>query len=144
MANSKAFYYFEVSIPSAVKDAYPDHSGIGALRQLLDVHITDTDSKHSKILRDYVFTDVLYHTSAEKDAFSMEFINARHYDQYKTVVAEFRTWANANHGVEFSNEVSNTVPFDAHDKQSADDSELTYGVAAREHFFEQLPASRGF
>lgn len=146
MANKKAYYYFEFSIPASVREAHEGNESLGIMKALLEAHIAETDSKHSKIVRDYVFGDVKHHSTESNDAVSIEFINARHYEQYITVVEEFRTWATANHNVTFSNELHNKYPLDIENEEieNQEDVFLPYGVEMKDYFFVKHPTARGF
>lgn len=147
MANRKAFYYFEIAIPASLKEAHPDQdTTIGLMRTLINAHIAETDSKYSKIAREFVFADSKEHSNDSGHAVSVEFINSRHMEQYKTVIAGFRAWATENHGVEFSNEIYNEFPYDAASLEilNEDDIYLAYEVENKDFFFVKHPTARGF
>lgn len=146
MANKKAFYYFEVAIPASVREAHEGQNTFGLMRTLLEAHIAETDSKHSKIVREFVFADSKSHSNNSGDAASIEFINARHLHQYKTIIAEFRAWANENHGIEWSNEIYNEFPYDVASEETVNEEDLrvAYEVENKDFFFVKHPTARGF
>lgn len=141
MAN-KSFYYMEVSVPNS-------DNIIGTLRELQQMHIAATNSKLSKIAREQVFTEVHIHDKVgDTTAMTIEFMNDRACETYKTAIADFRAWATENHGVEYVYEKSSTTEYAAAqiivDKVADDVIEATYYDKMHTYMMVTLPTARGF
>ena len=140
--SNKLFYYMEITIPSYEGD------NIAKARELQELHIEETGSKKSKIAKETVFADISVHNKVEDtQAITLEFLNERNFDTYMSVVAEFREWASANHGVTWSYEKKSTTTYDAVSilvEDTDDGVKTTYGQAARKYMHETLPTERGY
>lgn len=139
--SNKLFYYMEITIPSYEGD------NIAKARELLGLHIEETGSKKSKIAKETVFAEISAHNKVgDTQAITLEFLNERNFDTYISVVAEFREWASANHGITWSYEKKSSTVYDAVSKivEDTDDGKITYGQAARKYMHETLPTERGY
>ena len=82
----------------------------------------------------------------------MTFINARHFENYQAYAADFRTWLNDNHGINYIHEVITDVPYDIADMDNGNDAEVqseqgnyfTYAEARKKAILEDLAEERGF
>lgn len=121
---------------------------IGHQRILLDQHISETDSKKSKVAKEFVFASTKIHDKVEDtQAVTLEFMNKRQYDTYKTAIAPFREWVSETYGVEYSFEkVSNTNIDAARANIGVDelDGNVSYYDSMKEYMLETLPKARGF
>lgn len=141
MAN-KTFYYMEISIPGAT-------DVIGEQRALLDMHIAATNSKNSKIAKEFIFSDVKLHDTVDgTQAVTIEFMNSRTYETYRTVIQEFRDWVVANHNVTYVYEKISETTFGAAavvvDKEFEEIEEATYYDKMHKYMMVTLPTERGF
>lgn len=141
MAN-KTFYYMEISIPNSTDI-------IGTQRSLLDMHIAATNSKNSKIAKEFIFADAKIHDTVDgTQAVTIEFMNSRTYDTYRVVIQEFRDWVTANHNVEYSYEKVSETSFSAAsvivDKISPETEEMSYYDKMHQYMMVTLPTERGF
>ena len=156
MANKKRYYFVEVSIPDAVKDAYPDKHPAVIMKDLREAWKDEVATKYARALSDFIYEDVKIYgwhpTDANKTAYCMTFINARHFENYQAYSADFRTWLNDNHGITYTYEVTTDVPYDIEDKDNLGGAEVeseqgnyfTYAEAKRKAILEDLPEERGF
>lgn len=130
----------EITVPNA--GDIIGHQGF-----MLDQHIAETASKHSKIAKEFVFSSVKVHNKVDDtQAVTLEFMNKRHYDTYMTAIGPFREWVKENHGAEYSYEkVSSTDMTAARGfVQNDADAVLTYYDQMKEYMLETLPEARGF
>jgi len=156
MADKKRYYFVEVNIPDAVKDANPDKDPSSIMRDLLLTWRNIRETKHARALYDFIYEDVKSYgwhpTETNKMAYCLTFINARHFENYQAYTADFRTWLNETHGITYVHEVTSDVPYDIADKdnlggaevQSAQGNYFTYAEARRKAILEELAESRGF
>ena len=156
IANKKRYYFVEVNIPDAVKDANPGKDPSSIMVDLLEEWKNSTGTKHANALYDFIYEDVKSYgwhpTESNKMAYCLTFINARHFDNYKVYTGPFRTWLNDTHGIAYTHEVSTDVPFDVAEVDNGNDAEVqdaagdyfTYAEARRKAIVEELAESRGF
>ena len=156
MANKKRYYFVEVNIPDAVKDAHPDKHPAGIMKELREAWKDATGTKYARAFNDIIYEDVKIYgwhtTDANKTAYCMTFINARHFDNYQAYGADFRTWLNDNHGITYTYEVTTDVPYDVADLDNGNDAEVqseqgnyfTYAEARKKAVLEDLAVQRGF
>ena len=141
MTNSnKTFYYMEISAPNA-------GDIIGHQRMLLDQHISETDSKKSKVAKEFVFASTKIHDKVDDtQAVTLEFMNKRQYDTYRTAIAPFREWVSETYGVEYSFEKTSTTDIEAARILVVDEdtTKLSYYDEMKEYMIETLPKARGF
>lgn len=156
MANKKRYYFVEVNIPDAVKDANPDKDPSSIMRDLLEAWKNSAGTKYARALFDFIYEDVKSYgwhpTETNKMAYCLTFINARHFENYKAYIAEFRTWLNDNHGITYTYESTTDVPYEVAgldnlgnaEVQSEQGSYFTYAEAKRKAILEDLAEERGF
>ena len=156
MADKKRYYFVEVNIPDAVKDANPDKDPSSIMRDLLLTWRNIRETKHARALYDFIYEDVKSYgwhpTETNKMAYCLTFINARHFANYQAYTADFRTWLNDNHGINYIYEVTTDVPYDVADLDNGNDAEVqseqgnyfTYAEARKKAILEDLAESRGF
>ena len=156
MADKKRYYFVEVNIPDAVKDANPDVHPAGIMKNLREEYKRSSGTKYARALSDFIYEDVKIYgwhpTETNKTAYCMTFINARHFENYEAYSADFRTWLNDNHGITYVHEVTTDVPYDIADKDNGNDAEIqseqgnyfTYAEAKRKAILEDLAVARGF
>lgn len=136
----KTFYYFEVTAPNT-------GDIIGHLTSMLAQHISETDSKNSKVAKEFVFSSAKIHNKVDDtQAVTLEFMNNRHYDTYRTAVAPFREWVTENYDVTYSFEkISSTDIKAARILVLDEDTEkLSYYDEMKVYMEETLPEARGF
>lgn len=155
MSDKKRLYFAEVTIPDAVKTAHTDIDPAEILKIKLDEYVADTGTKSSRQLKEIIYEDVKIYgwhpSNANKTAYTVTFINARHYDVYKYHVPAFRTWLNNNHNITYDYESYTDVPFEIQDEDHLNGASVTheghnmnYNVAKHKAFLEDLAVSRGF
>lgn len=139
--SNKLFYYMEITIPNY------DGDNVGRLRELLDLHIEQTDSKKSKIAKETVFEEVSIHNQVgDTQAVTLDFLNERNFNTYMIAVSDFREWASQNYGVTWSYEKKSTAVYNAVPKavERTDEGTVTYGQALRKYMTTTLPTERGY
>ena len=137
---TKTFYYMEISVPNA-------GDIIGHQRLLLDLHITETDSKKSKVAKEFVFSNVKIHNKVEDtQAVTLEFMNQRNYETYMVAITPFREWAKETHGVEYSYEKVSSTSIEAAKSYVAinETDILSYYDEMKKYMELTLPEARGF
>jgi hypothetical protein len=120
---------------------------IGHQRYMLDQHIAETDSKKSKVAKEFVFAGTKIHNKVEDtQAVTLEFMNQRNYDTYMVAIADFREWVSANHGVEYSYEKVSSTDLEAARIVLIDDdtSKMSYYDEMKTYMENTLPQIRGF
>jgi len=136
----KTFYYMEITAPNT-------GDVIGHQRYMLDQHIAETDSKKSKVAKEFVFANVKIHNKVEDtQAVTLEFMNQRNFDTYMVAVADFRAWLSANHGVEYSYEKVSSTDIEAARSYVANNETdvLSYYDEMKKYMETTLPQIRGF
>ena len=90
-------------------------------------------------------------TEANKTAYCLTFINARHWDAFKVYTPDFRTWLNDTHNITYTHEAHSDMPYEIAEKNhlngagvSHEGHNMNYEVAKHKAFLEDLPTSRGF
>ena len=90
-------------------------------------------------------------TEANKTAYCLTFINARHWDAFKVYTPDFRTWLNDTHNITYTHEAHSDMPFEIAEKDNLNGADVSheghnmnYEVAKHKAFLEDLPTSRGF
>ena len=130
----------EISVPNA-------GDIIGHQRLLLDLHITETDSKKSKVAKEFVFSNVKIHNKVEDtQAVTLEFMNQRNYETYMVAITPFREWAKETHGVEYSYEKVSSTSIEAAKSYVAinETDILSYYDEMKKYMELTLPEARGF
>jgi hypothetical protein len=120
---------------------------IGHQRNMLDQHIAETDSKKSKVAKEFIFANAKIHNKVEDtQAVTLEFMNQRQYDTYMVAVADFREWVSANHGVEYSYEKVSSTDIEAARSYVANNETdvLSYYDEMKKYMETTLPQIRGF
>lgn len=120
---------------------------IGHQRYLLDQHIAETDSKKSKVAKEFVFANVKIHNKVDDtQAVTLEFMNQRNFDTYMVAIADFREWVSANHGVEYSYEKVSSTDIEAARTYVANNETdvLSYYDEMKKYMETTLPQIRGF
>jgi len=136
----KTFYYMEIT-------AQNTGDVIGHQRNMLDQHIAETDSKKSKVAKEFIFANAKIHNKVEDtQAVTLEFMNQRQYDTYMVAVADFREWVSANHGVEYSYEKVSSTDIEAARSYVANNETdvLSYYDEMKKYMETTLPEIRGF
>jgi len=136
----KTFYYMEIT-------AQNTGDVIGHQRNMLDQHIAETDSKKSKVAKEFIFANAKIHNKVEDtQAVTLEFMNQRQYDTYMIAVADFREWVSANHGVEYSYEKVSSTDIEAARSYVANNETdvLSYYDEMKKYMETTLPQIRGF
>jgi len=136
----KTFYYMEIT-------AQNTGDVIGHQRNMLDQHIAETDSKKSKVAKEFIFANAKIHNKVEDtQAVTLEFMNQRQYDTYMVAVADFREWVSANHGVEYSYEKVSSTDIEAARSYVANNETdvLSYYDEMKKYMETTLPQIRGF
>jgi hypothetical protein len=135
----KTFYYFEVTAPNT-------GDIVGHLRSMLEQHISETDSKKSKVVKEFVFSNTKIHNKVDDtQAVTLEFMNSRHYDTYRTAVAPFREWLE-EYDVTYSYEKISSTDISAARilVEDEDTTKLSYYDEMKVYMEETLPGARGF
>lgn len=138
----KTQYYFEVRVPSAA-----ENKAVETMRHYMDLHIEETGSKMTKILKEFVFAHVEVHNQVgDTQAITLEFNNKRNYNTYLQVSADFRAWVNQNHGVEYVFEKESTYSYDSADIDYylEGTGKRTYHSRRYDYMNVELPTERGF
>ncbi len=120
---------------------------IGHQRYMLDQHIAETDSKKSKVAKEFIFSNAKIHNKVEDtQAVTLEFMNKRQFDTYMVAIADFREWVSANHGVEYSYEKVSSTDISAARilVEDEDTTKLSYYDEMKVYMEETLPVARGF
>ena len=136
----KTFYYMEITAQNA-------GDVIGHQRYLLDQHIAETDSKKSKVAKEFVFANVKIHNKVDDtQAVTLEFMNQKNFDTYMVAIADFREWVSANHGVEYSYEKVSSTDIEAARTYVANNETdvLSYYDEMKKYMETTLPQIRGF
>lgn len=136
----KTFYYMEITVPNT-------GDIIGHQRIMLDQHIAETNSKNSKVAKEFVFTNAKIHNKVDDtQAITIEFVNQRHFETYKTVIADFREWVTANHNVEYTYEKVSSTDLEAAKSFVANNETdiLSYYDEMKRYMENTLPEVRGF
>lgn len=155
MSDKKRLYFVEVTIPDAVKNAHEGIDPAEILRIKLDEYIADTGTKSSRQLKEMVYEDIKiygWHPSdANKTAYTITFMNARHHDVYNHHVPAFRTWMNNDCGITYDYETYTDIPYEVATIDNINGNEVTheghnmnYDVAKHKAFMEDMPIARGF
>jgi len=158
MVNKKRYYFAEVNIPDAVKDANPDivDDPASIMRNLLKEWKDTTGTKYSRALNDFIYDKNKTYgwnaSEANKYGYCLTFINARHFENYQAYTADFRKWLNDNHNITYTYETHTDVPYEIADKDNLGGAEVeseqgnnfTFAEAKAKAFMEDMPVSRGF
>lgn len=145
----QTFYFLETTFPQAVADANTDKTGYEISRSYLWEYIQATDSKYAKAIEGFVFDEVRHYPwNGNKAGVRIRFMNARHFEQYMKMVAEYRAWAEANKGLSFSHEVHADYDLSvSNDPYKADDETAIAPTSYEqrfEEFFDKIAQDRGF
>ena len=154
--NKKRYYYLEINIPDAVKDARPGRDAIAIMHDLTEEYKNEVGTKYARALNDFIFGTAKHYgwhpTDANRTATCVQFINARHFANYEAYTADFRQWLENNHGITYPYETYTDVPYEIADVDNGNDAEIqseqgnyfTYAQAKQKAIMEDLPEERGF
>ncbi len=145
----QTFYFLEVTFPQEIVDAYPGVDGWEIARKHLWEYIVATDSKYAKAIESFVYNEVRqYPWQGNKAAVRIRFLNERHFEQYMTMVKEYRTWLTDTYGVEFSHEVHANFELSVDEAPYKADDETTIAPISYEgrflQMFDDIAEERGF
>ena len=142
---AKAFQYFELTFSDNTKSDYSGLMPAGIMMQLLDEFIAETNSKEGKVLREFVFDEIVtFDWKGNTGAYSMEFMNERNRKNYMQARKPFEEWLK-NKGVEMTYSLSHSIPSSAVDLiTDGNYEESTYYNVSKKYLLLEIPASRGF
>lgn len=145
----KVFYYYEIEVPTALKDEYTVDVGSVILKEKLLEYVETTGSKNSKILKDFIFANVAYFKwNGNKGAVSLEFLTERDWERHQTVLQEFKDYLASEYNIQYVYEAKRFIDTEGMLVREEGSEPGTLGNDSywktKEYFNETLPAERGF
>lgn len=141
----KVFYYYEMEIPTALKDEYAVEAGSTILKEKLKEYVELTNDKNSRIIQDFIFSNIAFFKWNEnKAAVSLEFMTERDYEKHQICINNFMEWMRDTHNIVMVHDVARMLDYSGMQEVDWKTDEPNSYWKTKVYFNETLPAERGF